>query len=87
MFCEFGFEVDEHGCNICKCRPAPVAQVEESKKCPPVKCALHCRFGFAKDPVTGCPTCMFSTSLKCDLIQEINRNSYKKANAIENHLT
>jgi len=38
--------VEENGCKTCKCEP-----------CPQVKCALECKYGFARDLKTGCPTC------------------------------
>jgi hypothetical protein len=43
--CIYGI-VEENGCKTCKCEP-----------CPQVKCALECKYGFARDLKTGCPTC------------------------------
>jgi len=47
LYCENGFELDENGCAICKCKqPA----------CPPVMCELYCEDGFELD-ANGCEIC------------------------------
>jgi hypothetical protein len=47
LYCEHGFQTDENGCQICKCKPAP---------CLPVMCGLYCEFGYQKDE-NGCDLC------------------------------
>eukprot|EP00795_Rhopilema_esculentum_P002551 gene2551-747_t len=45
MYCEHGFERDDKGCNICKCR-----------KCPLGMCRMYCKNGFQKNEF-GCEIC------------------------------
>lgn len=47
--CEHGYEVDENGCQTCKCKTAPKHQ------CPLYRCR-ECEFGYKYDEF-GCMTC------------------------------
>jgi hypothetical protein len=49
LYCEHGFETDENGCEVCKCKKAP-------EPCLPIFCGLYCEFGYEKDE-NGCDLC------------------------------
>jgi len=42
MFCAYGFNRDENGCEICKCNDSP-------QPCPQLNCANTCLNGYRKD--------------------------------------
>ena len=46
MFCEYGHEVDVHGCKVCRCK----------QKCQNQMCKMKCKNGFQEDD-QGCPIC------------------------------
>ncbi|MFN7131102.1 MAG: hypothetical protein ACK4N5_03415 [Myxococcales bacterium] len=60
MYCEYGFQKDTNGCEICACNPAP--------QCSPVMCKMYCEYGFQKDPNTGCEICACNPPPKCDAV-------------------
>jgi hypothetical protein len=75
MFCEDGFETDERGCEVCRCRSQPKpepSQPTPEHACPEVMCLMFCEHGFEKDeldcnmctcrsnPVVACPAAMCS---------------------------
>ena len=56
MYCEHGFEQDENGCDVCKCKAAPT--------CSPVMCAMYCEHGFEQDQ-NGCDICQCKPKPTC----------------------
>ncbi|KAH9489019.1 hypothetical protein Btru_058279 [Bulinus truncatus] len=50
MACPDGYELDEHGCQTCQCRPA------KRSPCPMYMCAMFCENGF-KVGADGCQVC------------------------------
>jgi hypothetical protein len=54
LFCEFGFQVDERGCEVCKCN-----------ECKPVLCKMYCEYGFKKD-ANGCEVCECNEPPACE---------------------
>ncbi|XP_055350692.1 antistasin-like [Paramacrobiotus metropolitanus] len=48
IYCEHGFELNENGQQICKCRTAPT--------CAPVMCMIFCEHGF-DTAENGCEVC------------------------------
>lgn len=48
LYCEYGFQTNEQGCEICSCNEAP--------KCEPLACKLDCEHGLAQDE-NGCDIC------------------------------
>jgi len=40
-------------------------QNSKCEPCPAVKCALFCKYGFARDPKTGCPDCTCNPAPTC----------------------
>ena len=55
MFCEHGFEKDEQGCDMCRCRTEDTPAVRRPV-CPEVMCMMFCEHGFEKDE-HGCDMC------------------------------
>lgn len=49
IWCEYGNVLDENGCALCACNPAP-------SECAPVLCDVWCEYGHVLD-ASGCPTC------------------------------
>ncbi|XP_038046743.1 multiple epidermal growth factor-like domains protein 6 [Patiria miniata] len=49
MYCRFGWDRDENGCEICKCKAPP-------SDCKPLLCRLGCRNGYQTDE-NGCDIC------------------------------
>nr|QPK77438.1 antistasin-like factor C [Hirudo verbana] len=62
MYCKFGFERDEKGCEICKCK-------EElcNVKCSGKLCKMYCHLGFERDE-NGCEICKCKQEL-CNVSQ------------------
>ena len=48
LYCPYGYETDENGCQLCQCK--------ELITCPPVRCEMYCEHGFKKDEF-GCEIC------------------------------
>ncbi|XP_065667397.1 antistasin-like isoform X2 [Hydra vulgaris] len=69
MFCKFGFQQDENGCDICKCAERP------EKRCNNRQCKMLCPEGFQVD-ANGCEICRCKRSAleapekKCDGLKQ-----------------
>ncbi|XP_021377809.1 BPTI/Kunitz domain-containing protein 4-like [Mizuhopecten yessoensis] len=51
MYCRYGNVIDERGCPLCKCNPAP-----PNDQCEKPICDTVCFLGYV-DGEDGCPTC------------------------------
>ncbi|XP_069103205.1 BPTI/Kunitz domain-containing protein 4-like [Argopecten irradians] len=51
IYCHYGNVMDERGCPLCECNPAPVKEHCEKPMCNDI-----CSQGYVKD-ADGCPTC------------------------------
>ncbi|XP_033725958.1 BPTI/Kunitz domain-containing protein 4-like [Pecten maximus] len=51
VYCHYGNVMDERGCPLCKCNPAPVKE-----HCEKPVCNKDCLHGYVDDG-DGCPTC------------------------------
>ncbi|XP_038060820.1 cysteine-rich motor neuron 1 protein-like isoform X2 [Patiria miniata] len=49
IYCEYGHQKDQNGCDTCNC-------LEEPVDCGDVFCTMHCPYGFKKQP-NGCAIC------------------------------
>jgi hypothetical protein len=50
MHCEYGFQQDAHGCDVCSCNKEPLTSCSE------VMCEMYCEYGFQQD-ANGCDVC------------------------------
>jgi len=70
--CRHGFQTDENGCAICRCRTITQELsdlLSPSIRCGPV-CRMYCPYGF-RTGITGCPVCACRSAPKRRIEEQI----------------